>query len=78
VYSFPDSASTMTEIKELDRRGFNSAARIFDLGEKGRWRRVYLGSFSSRAEAKEAMPALLTKLRVDWAKPERFTTSAPE
>lgn len=78
VFSFPDSASTLTEVKELDRRGFTSAVRIFDLGEKGRWRRVYLGSFSSRAEAKGAMPALLAKLRVDWAKPERFTTSAPE
>lgn len=78
VYSFPDSASTLREEAELDRRGFRSAVRTFDLGEKGRWQRVYLGSFASRTEAKAAMPLLLEKLRVDWAKPERFSTSAPE
>lgn len=78
VYSLPDSSGTANQMKNLDRRGFNSAVRIFDLGDKGRWRRIYLGSFASRTEAKAAMPALLEKLRVDWAKPERFSTSAPE
>ena len=78
VYSLPDSPGTAREVKELDRRGFQSEVKIFDLGEKGRWFRIYLGSFASRSEAKEAMPALLEKLRVDWAKPEIFKTSAPE
>lgn len=78
VYSLPDSAGTANQVKDLDRRGFTSAVRIFDLGEKGRWRRIYLGSFASRSEARAAMPALLEKLRVDWAKPERISTSAPE
>jgi cell division septation protein DedD len=78
VYSLPDSSGTVKQVRELDRRGFQSAVRMFDLGEKGRWRRIYLGSFASRTEAKQAMPALLEKLRVDWAKPEIFKTSAPE
>lgn len=78
VYSLPDSSGTVKQVRELDRRGFTSAVRIFDLGEKGRWRRIYLGSFASRGEAKEAMPALLENLRVDWAKAERFSVSAPE
>lgn len=78
VYSLPDSPGTAREVKELDRRGFRSEVRIFDLGEKGRWFRIYLGSFASRSEAKQAMPALLEKLKEDWAKPERFEISAPE
>jgi hypothetical protein len=78
VYSLPDSPGTAKQVKELDRRGFRSEVKIFDLGEKGRWFRIYLGSFASRSEAKQAMPALLEKLRQDWAKPEPFTTSAPE
>ncbi|MEN8007768.1 MAG: SPOR domain-containing protein [Candidatus Krumholzibacteriota bacterium] len=78
LYSLPDSAGTVKQVKELDRRGFQSAVKVFDLGDKGRWRRIYLGSFESRAAAKKAMPALLEKLRVDWAKPEIFKNSAPE
>lgn len=78
VYSLPDAASTANQVQELERRGFDTSVKVFDLGEKGRWLRIYLGSFASRAEAKAAMPALLEKLREDWAKPERFTTSALE
>ncbi len=78
VYSVADSPGTAKQVKELDRRGFRSEVRIFDLGEKGRWFRIYLGSFASRSEAKKAMPALLEKLGEDWAKPERFEISAPE
>jgi hypothetical protein len=78
VYSLPDSAGTVAQVRELDRRGFLSEVRIFDLGDKGRWRRIYLGSFDSRSSALQAMPALLEKLREKWAKPERIQTSAPE
>lgn len=78
VYSLPDSAGTANQVRELDRRGFRSEVRVFDLGDKGRWHRIYLGSFTTRSGAKAAMPALLEKLRVDWAKPERLTDSAPE
>ena len=78
VYSLADSPGTAKEVKELDRRGFRSEVKVFDLGEKGRWFRIYLGSFASRSEARQAMPALLEKLGEDWAKPERFETSAPE
>jgi hypothetical protein len=78
VYSLSDSPGTAKEVKELDRRGFRSEVKVFDLGEKGRWFRIYLGSFASKSEARQAMPALLEKLGEDWAKPERFETSAPE
>lgn len=72
VYSLPDSAGTVKQVRELDRRGFRSEVRIVDLGKKGRWRRIYLGSFVSRSGASKAMPLLLKELREKWAKPERF------
>ncbi len=78
VYSLPNNNATVKQIRDLERRGFQSAVRIFDLGEKGRWRRIYLGSFASRSMANQAKPALLEKLQEDWAKPEPFTTSASE
>jgi hypothetical protein len=78
VYSLADSAGTAEQVRELDRRGFRSEVRVFDLGSKGIWHRIYLGSFATRAEAKAAMPALLEKLRVDWAKPERLAAPAAE
>jgi hypothetical protein len=78
VYSLPDSSGTVEQVRELDRRGFRSEVRVFDLGGKGIWRRIYLGSFTTSTEARAAMPALLEKLRVDWAKPERLTASAPD
>ena len=46
VYSLPDSPGTAKQVKELDRRGFQSEVEIFDLGDKGRWFRIYLGSFA--------------------------------
>ena len=78
VYSLSSSPGIAKQVQELDRRGFQSKVKIFDLGEKGRWFRIYLGSFASRSEARQAMPALLEKLGEDWAKPERIETSAPE
>ena len=32
----------------------------------------FVGSFASRAEARDARPALYEKLRIDWANPVRF------
>jgi len=78
VYSLSNSPGIAKQIQELDRRGFQSEVKTFDLGEKGRWFRIYLGSFASRSEARQAMPALLEKLGEDWATPVRIETSAPE
>lgn len=78
VYSLSNSPAIAKQVQELDRRGFQSKVKSFDLGEKGRWFRIYLGSFASRSEARQAMPALLEKLGEDWAKPERIENSAPE
>jgi hypothetical protein len=72
VYSLPDSAGTAEQVAELDRRGFATTVEVVELAEKGRWWRIYLGSFPSRGAARRAMPPLLEKLRADWAKPVEF------
>jgi len=72
LYSFPDTVSVATELTELHRRGFATEVHAIDISGKGRWFRVYVGSFGSRAEARVAAPLLKKKLRTDWANPTRF------
>ncbi len=73
VYSVPDSAGAHDQELELERMGFATAERIVEIKEKGgRWWRIYVGSFATRAEAAAALPALYGRLGIDWAKPERF------
>jgi cell division septation protein DedD len=72
VYSLPDSATALREVAILERQGIRAAIHGVDIPDKGRWYRVYMGSFPSRAAAREAMPVLLTRLRQDWAQPVRF------
>lgn len=72
LYSFPDSASAAQEVAILARRGINAAVRTVEIPDKGRYHRVYVGSFLNRSEANAAIPALLAKLRTDWANPVHF------
>ena len=70
--------SLQTELKELERRNLKTAVKAVDVPEKGRWYRVYLGNFATRAEANAAKPALLEKLGADYAAAKRFESSSPE
>ncbi len=72
LYSFPDSESTDAELAELHRRGFETEVRVVETQNKGRWWRVYVGSFATRIEARDAAALLKKKLRTDWANPTRF------
>ncbi len=72
VYSFPDSLLAERERDILASKGFRSITRAVQLKDKGRWFRVYLGSFKSRNEAKAARKKLKEKLGEDWANPARF------
>jgi hypothetical protein len=49
VYSLPSMDSMQDQLKELERRGFKTAVKAVDVEGKGRWYRVYLGNFASRA-----------------------------
>ncbi len=72
LYSFPNTKGTEAEVAELHRRGFTTEVRVVETLAKGRWWRVYVGSFASKAEARAAAPLLKEKLRTDWANPTRF------
>lgn len=72
LYSFPDSVAAASEANRLKRRGFQTALRPFQIKDKGRWYRVYVGSFMSRQEALEAKDPLLAKLKEDWARVTQF------
>jgi hypothetical protein len=78
VYSLPSMESLQIELKELERRNLKTAVKAVDVPEKGRWYRVYLGNFATRAEANAAKPALLEKLGADYAAAKRFESSSPE
>jgi len=78
VYSLPDSSGAAKQTAELERAGYRSAVRIVEIKEKGgRWWRLYVGSFPSRAAARAAMPALLARLGATWAEPARIQDSTP-
>jgi len=78
VYSLPDSAGASAQAAELERAGYRTAVRIVEIKDKGgRWWRLYVGSFPSRAAARAAMPALLARLGATWAEPARIQESAP-
>jgi cytoskeletal protein RodZ len=72
LYSLPDSAGALKQVTWLDRKGIEAEWRAVDLGEKGRWYRVYAGSFPTKEAAQEAIPALKQRLGLDWAMPKRY------
>jgi cell division septation protein DedD len=72
LYSQPNQAAADNDVAGLARQGFQATARAIDLPEKGRWYRIYVGSFPSKEAAQQAAPALLAHLKHDWAAPARF------
>lgn len=72
VYSFPDAEGADVEVRRLERRGLRATARAVELKDRGRWYRVYTGSFASRDAARAAVPALKAELDHDWVIPSRF------
>ena len=72
VYSFSDSVSAARECRMLKRRGFQTATRPVQLKEKGRWYRVYVGSFATKSAALAARDPLAAKLRLDYVRPTEF------
>ncbi len=73
VYSFPDSLAAEKEKAVLAARGFHSATRTVQIKDKGRWFRLYLGSFKTKADANIARKKLMAELGEDWANPVRFS-----
>lgn len=78
VYSLPSMESMQEQLKELERRGFKTAVKAVDVEGKGRWYRVYLGNFASRAAAEAAKPGLLEELGEEYAATRRFEASTTD
>ncbi len=72
IYSFSDSLDALKQMRELELRGFQTAWRAVEIKGKGRYFRVFLGSFDSKSSAKAAQGDLLKKLHQDWARVARF------
>ncbi len=72
LYSFPDSSLAQAEVRSLERRGFRAVFRAFEMPEKGRWYRVYVGSFPDRRSAQASVPAVKARLSAEWAMPKPF------
>jgi sporulation related protein len=72
VYSFPDEEGAVDQLEILKRKGFVTETRAVQIKDKGRWHRIYLGSFMTRAAAQEALDPLLKELGQDWGRPTEF------
>jgi septal ring-binding cell division protein DamX len=72
LFSLPSEADADREVRELARRGLVAEHRAVEIKDRGRWYRVYTGSFATRAQASAAAPALRDRLAHDWAVPARF------
>ncbi len=72
LYSQSTQAAADADVAGLKQQGYQATSRAVDLPEKGRWYRIYVGSFPSKEAAQQAAPALLAHLHHDWAEPTRF------
>ena len=70
VASFRDLAKANVKMEEIKKKGYRSYIIARDLGEKGTWYRVYVGTFSNKNEAAEH----LTKVKADY--PDSFLISS--
>lgn len=72
VYSFADSTQSRQQLDELARRGFQAEQQAVQIPEKGRYYRIFVGSFPSKSAARQAKDPLLAELREDWAQIVKF------
>ena len=58
VYSFKDEKRADAALENLKSKGFKAYIEISDLGEKGTWYRVRIGSLENEAEAKAMLETI--------------------
>jgi len=63
--SFRNEADAMTMQQKLNRAGFRSVVRMADLGDRGRWYRLYAGPFASRLEAESAQQRIEARMKLE-------------
>ena len=58
VYSFKDKARADAAIEKLKAKGYKSYIMVSDLGARGVWYRVRVGSFGTEEEARTELDAI--------------------
>lgn len=58
VYSFKDKARADAALAKLKAKGFKAYVMVSDLGARGVWYRVRVGSFAAEDEARAALEAI--------------------
>jgi cell division septation protein DedD len=71
VASYQKAARAQSDIENLRKHGFEARSIRTDLGSKGIWYRVYVGSYPSRAAAAEAREAVLKLPEYSFAQVRR-------
>jgi septal ring-binding cell division protein DamX len=66
LWSFPDSLEANASAVGLRREGLGTRVLSVDLGARGRWYRVVVGRFATRAEAMAARELLAVRRDVDF------------
>lgn len=66
LYSFPDSSEALTVLPRLRGQGWQPVVMGADVPDKGRWYRVLIGRFESRASATAAIDEAKRRAGVDW------------
>ncbi len=55
VYSFKEKARAEAALSALKNKGYSAYIMVSDLGARGTWYRVRVGTFANEAEAKKAL-----------------------
>lgn len=74
VASYQKAARAQTDVDNLRKHGFKARYKRTDLGSKGIWYRVYVGSYPSRADAAKAREAVLKLPDYSFARVQRVST----
>ncbi|MFH1844015.1 MAG: SPOR domain-containing protein [bacterium] len=72
LYSVSSEASAEKMVRQLARFELPAAWRLREVPGKGRWYRVYVGSFPDQRSAQEAIPDLLERTGEQWAMAKPF------
>lgn len=59
VYSFKEKSRADVALEKLKAKGYRAYILVSDLGERGIWYRVRVGTFSSEEDARKALEAVL-------------------
>ncbi len=63
VYSFKDKARADAALEKLKAKGYKAYVMISDLGARGIWYRVRVGSFANEVEAKDSLDAIIAEFK---------------